>query len=156
MTGTKHAPRRLDDLSESELVAVRMLINSLSKVEYWIGQNVAKLRDGSDHQAIGTGLRIDVRCMLHESDPCFDPCGENVVATLGANAIALPGPAATDNCRHVALDPDMRALSDMRIGRLFCDLYENGVGRDWDALVRIGEISAEISLSHVSKARDGE
>jgi hypothetical protein len=43
----------------------------------------------------------------------------------------------------------------MRVGRLFRDLYEHGVDRDWDTLIRIGEISVDISRGHASRAHDG-
>ena len=92
--------------------------------------------------------------MLNESDPCFDPCSDNVVAKLCGSELLLPRHAATHDAWREAREPDLRALSDMQVGRLFRDLYENGVGRDWDALSRMGEISAEISLCRISSARD--
>ncbi|WP_155714062.1 hypothetical protein [Burkholderia cepacia] len=162
MTASTHGRRNLDDMSVRERVAIRMLNNGLSKIEYWIHQQCASLlRETYSTRAIRTdsanvaSLQIDVRCILHESDPCFDPCSENIVAKLDG----LPVVAASAGI-HEENWPDTyerlpHALSDVRICYLFRDLYEHGVARDWDELVRIGEISVEVSRRHVSRPPRG-
>jgi hypothetical protein len=162
MTATAHGHRRLDELSAQDLVEVRMLINRLSKIEYWICQHAARLRadarnaqDGGGDPAREADVKVDVRCVLRESDPEFDPCGENIVATLDGRAAMEPRASTRDAGWNDPREPAFHALSDMRVGRLFRDLYEHGVARDWDALVRFGEISVDISLAHVSRAHDG-
>jgi len=161
MTATTHDQRRLADLSVSELVAIRMLINGFSKIEYWICQHAAMLRSearntqhGGNDPATEADVRVDVCCMLRESDPSFDPRSENVMAKLDGSRVLMPGVATPEVWRDAA-EPDLHALSDMRVCHLFRGLYEHGVERDWGALARIGEISVEISLVHASKAHDG-
>lgn len=161
MTATTHDHRRLADLSVSELVEIRMLINKLSKIEYWICQYAARLRadardthDSGNDPAREPDVWVDVRCILRESDPCFDPCCDNVVAKLDGNQVLATG-VSTPNGWRDPIEPDLHALSDMRVCQLFRDLYEHGVERDWGALARIGEISVEISCAHASRAHDG-
>lgn len=162
MIETEHGHRRLEDLSVKELVEIRMLINGFSKIEYWIRQHAARLlaearnaRDCSGDPARDADVRIDVRCVLRESDPGFDPRGENVVATLDGRPAMEPLASTCDDAGRGTHETAFHALSDMRIGPLFRNLYEHSVERDWDALVRIGEISVDISLGQASRVHDG-
>ncbi|MEX3694194.1 hypothetical protein AB3X91_37935 [Paraburkholderia sp. BR14263] len=149
-------------MSANELVAIRMLNNSLSKAEYWIRRHSATLR-GEAGPSKGNGrfssglpdLRVDVFCILHESDPCFDPTGENLVATLDglsvlASATETPEERCLDEC-----EPLRHALSDMHMFRLFRDLCEHGIACNWEELVRIGEISVQISPGQTARLRRG-
>ncbi|CAD6559573.1 hypothetical protein LMG27952_06899 [Paraburkholderia hiiakae] len=158
MTALTHGHRSLIDLSARDLVAIRMLNNGLSKAEYWIRQHCATLPDearparlSDDCSPNATGLRIDVQCVLRESDPCFDPCNENVVANLDGLPVLAVGAGTYGADWRDALEPSLHPLSDMRICHLFRDLYEHGVARDWNELVRIGEISVEISRCSISE-----
>jgi len=162
MTASTQDRRNLDDMSVRERVAIRMLNNGLSKIEYWIRQQCASLlgetystRAIRGEPADVADLRIDVRCILQESDPCFDPCSENVLAKLdGLPVLAAEAGIQEENWRDT-YEPLPHALSDVHICGLFRDLYEHGVARDLDELIRIGEISVEISRRHVSRPSRG-
>jgi hypothetical protein len=159
MTATTHQRRSLAEMSEKELVAIRMVINRLSKIEYWIRQNTRKLRGdapGSENGSTNTAnIRIDVFCILRESDPAFDPNGENFVAKLDGRAVLTLDTRTRSDGKTDTREADFRALSDMHICGLFHDLYEFGIARNWDALIQIGEISVEMYLDHAPKACDG-
>jgi hypothetical protein len=157
MTALTYGHRRLADLSVSELVDIRMLNNNLLKSEYWIRRNVARLRGESvveraaqvdAYASDDADLRIEVCCTLREFDPHFDRDSRNIVARLDGRTIL-----DADAANHFDAGNDLHVqtshlLPEMRVCHLFRALYEQGAQRNWDVLVRIGEISVEISHGH--------
>ena len=146
MTASTFGHTRVTDLTVSELIRIRMLNHSLSKAEYWIRQNATQLFDPSTitREACVANLRIEIRCVLHESDPHFDPEGENIVAKIDGHVILRATPVDHYQNHADTNEFAQHALSDMRVCSPFRELYEHGVQGDWDALSRIGEVSVEM------------
>jgi hypothetical protein len=157
MTATTSDQRRLADLSVSELVDIRMLDNRLSKAEYWIRQTAARLRGEpvveqaakiDTHASHGVDLRVEVWCALRECDPHFDRDSHNIVARLDGRTVMKADAVNHFNTGDDLHDQTSRSIPDMRVCHLFRTLYEQGAQRNWDVLVRIGEISVEVSYGH--------
>jgi hypothetical protein len=157
MTASPYGHRRLADLSVSELVDIRMLNNGLSKAEYWIRRNAARLRDEpvveraakvGEHASHDADLRVEVCCALRECDPHFDRDSHNIVARLDGRTILNADAANHFDTGNDLHDQTSRSMPDMRLCHLFRALYEQGAQRNWDVLVRIGEISVEMSHGH--------
>jgi hypothetical protein len=157
MTATTSDQRRLADLSVSELVDIRMLDNRLSKAEYWIRQTAARLHGEpvveqaakvDTHASHDVDLRVEVWCALRECDPDFDRDSHNIVARLDGRTVMKADAVNHFNTEDDPHDQTSRSIPDLRVCHLFRTLYEQGAQRNWDVLVRIGEISVEVSYGH--------
>lgn len=145
MTESTFGQPRLADLTVGELVRIRMLNYRLAKAEHWIRQNATQLYAPQKpaRETCVANLRINVCCALSESDPHFDPEGENIVARIDGQVIDRAVPV--DDFHDKDINEMARlSFSDMRVCALFRELYEHGVQRDWRTLSRIGEVSVEM------------
>ncbi|MGF6644276.1 hypothetical protein [Paraburkholderia sp. GAS82] len=164
MTASTSGHRRLADLSVSQVVDIRMLDNRLSKAEYWIHGAVARLRDEAvveqaasvdTHASHGVDLRVEVWCALRECDPHFDRDNHNIVATLDGRTVMEADAVNHFNTGDDRHDQTSRSITGMRVCHLFRALYQQGAQRNWDVLVRIGEIYVEVSYGHRLMAHRG-
>jgi hypothetical protein len=152
--------RSLADMTVRELAKLHLLKERLARAEEWIrrvsegrisygGNDCVKtlamaLKD--DEGALDkVQVQADVYCLSRVLRRGLAPDGDMIVAKLDRSVLLREGGDDDPYPVNQANRADADLLTNMRVGRMFLELHEHHLNRDWNRMLDIDGLRIEVS-----------